>query len=94
MPGVAEDGALIYFEEQVAQPNPDHIGRTVICETEDDEVLVKRLQRGSAPGLWNLESLIGDLRRDVTLRWVAHITAVIPPPMSQAVIVRAYTVPV
>lgn len=79
MPDVAEDGSLLYFEDQRTPPSEDMIGRVVVVETEDHEVLVKRLQRGSAKKLYNLESIYGEPIKDVRLRWAARIIATVPP---------------
>lgn len=79
MRGLADDGALVYFEDQRMRPTPDMLGQVVVLETDTDEVLVKRLRRGSRAGLYDLESLAGPDRTDVRLRWAAHITAIIPP---------------
>jgi SOS-response transcriptional repressor LexA len=86
MRGVADDGALIYFEDQKTAPTPDMLGHVVVVETDTDEVLVKRLLRGSRPGLYDLESIAGPTRRDARLRWAAHITAIIPPFQARRVI--------
>jgi transcriptional regulator with XRE-family HTH domain len=79
MRGLADDGALIYFEDQRTPPTRDMLGQVVVLETETDEVLVKRLLKGSKRGLYHLESLGGPMRKDVRLRWAAHITAIVPP---------------
>jgi len=79
MRGVADDGAIIYFEDQRTAPSPDMLGHVVVVELETDEVLVKRLLRGSRPGLYDLESAAAPMRHDARLRWAAHITAIIPP---------------
>ncbi|MCR5876288.1 peptidase S24 [Phenylobacterium sp. J426] len=86
MRGVADDGALIYFEDQRTPPTPDMLGHVVVVETDTDEVLVKRLLRGSRPGLYDLESVAGPTRRDARLRWAAHITAIIPPFQARRII--------
>jgi len=86
MHGLADDGALIYFEDQRTPPTPDMLGHVIVVETETDEVLVKRLLRGSAPGLYDLESIAGPTRRDARLRWAAHITAIIPPFQARRII--------
>lgn len=88
MPGVADEGALLYFEEQVTKPSKDMIGRVVIVETDDGRVLVKRLLRGSDKGLFDLESVVGPTLEDVRIRWAAHITAIIPPVHAQKIIRR------
>lgn len=89
MRGVADDGALIYFEDQRTPPTPDMLGHVVVVEVDTDEVLVKRLLRGSRPGLFDLESLAGPTRRDARLRWAAHITAIIPPFQARRIIRNA-----
>ena len=86
MRGVADDGALIYFEDQRTPPSPDMLGHVVVVETDTDEVLVKRLLRGSRPGLFDLESVAGPMRQDARLRWAAHITAIIPPFQARRII--------
>lgn len=87
MRGLADDGALIYFEDQRSSPSADMLGHVVVVETDTDEVLVKRLLRGSGPGLYDLESLAGPTRRDARLRWAAHITAIIPPFQARRIII-------
>jgi phage repressor protein C with HTH and peptisase S24 domain len=79
MRGLADDGALIYCEDQRTPPSPDMLGQVVVVELDTGEVLVKRLLRGGAPGRFDLESLAGPTRRDARLRWAAHITAIVPP---------------
>jgi transcriptional regulator with XRE-family HTH domain len=58
MHGIADDGALIYFEDQRTPPTPDMLGHVVVVETDTDEVLVKRLLRGSRAGLFDLTAII------------------------------------
>lgn len=86
IPGLADDGALIYFEHQRTPPTLDMLGHVVVVELDTDEVLVKRLLRGSKPGRFDLESLAGPTRRDARLRWAAHITAIIPPYQARRII--------
>jgi transcriptional regulator with XRE-family HTH domain len=90
MRGVADDGALIYFEGQHASPTRDHVNRVVVVELETGEVLLKRLLRGEEPGTWDLESIVGPTLQNVRIRWVASVTAIVPPPVSQRIIVRAH----
>lgn len=85
----AENGALIYFEDQRAPLDPELIGVPCVVETEDGRVLVKRPKRGSQPGLYDLESDFGPVIRDVRLSWAAEIIAVVPPRQARRIIVRA-----
>lgn len=89
MPGLAEEGALIYFEDQHRPPTPEMLGYTVIVETTLGEILVKRLLRGARPGLYDLESLYGPTLTDREIVWAAHITAIIPPRQARKIIVSA-----
>lgn len=89
MRGIADDGALIYFENQHNPPTPDMISYVCIVETEDGRVLFKRLLKGSGPGLYDLESINGPTISDVRLRWAAEPTAIIPAKHARRVIRRA-----
>jgi hypothetical protein len=84
---IAEDGALIYFEDQRTPPTADMLGHVVVVETESDEVLIKRLLRGSRRGVFDLESITGPTRQDVRLRWAARISAIIPPWKAREIII-------
>lgn len=88
MRGLAEDGALIYFEDQRTPPSPDMLGQVVVVELDTGEVLVKRLLRGGAPGRFDLESVAGPTRRDARLRWAAHITAIVPPWQARRILIQ------
>lgn len=85
----AEDGSLIYFEEQKTAPDAEMLGYPCVVETEDGRVLVKRLLRGSTPGLFDLESIVGPTIRDVRLNWAAEILAIVPPRQAKRIIVRS-----
>jgi len=89
MRAIAEDGSLIYFEDQRNPPTPDMIGYYCIVETEDGRVLFKRLLRGSRSGRYMLESQVGPPIEDVRLRWAAEPTAIIPPKQARRIIRRA-----
>ena len=86
MRGFADDGALVYFENQHTPPTEDMLGEVVVLQiatgehdADDEDVLVKRLLRGSREGLYDLESIVGPTLRDVQIRWAAEITQIIPP---------------
>ena len=79
MRGLADDGALIYFEDQRTPPTSDMLGHVVVVETESGDVLVKRLLRGSRKGRYDLESIVGPTLEDAKIKWAAHVSAIIPP---------------
>lgn len=89
MRGIADDGAIIYFEYQQNPPAADMIGYPCIVELVDGRVLFKRLLRGSEPGLFDLESTAGEMIRDVRIRWAAEPTAIIPPRQARRIVRRA-----
>lgn len=91
MHGFADDGSLLFFEDQATIPSRDQIGRVVVVELDTGEVLVKRLLRGDEKDRWDLESISGPTRHNVRINWVASITAIILPPKSRELIVRAGT---
>lgn len=88
MRGIADDGSLIYFENQQQPPTDDMIGYPCVVQLEDGRVLFKRLLRGSRPKLYDLESTAGDTIRDVRIAWAAEPTAIIPPRQAQRIIRR------
>jgi phage repressor protein C with HTH and peptisase S24 domain len=89
MRAIAEDGALIYFENQHTPPTADMIGYACVVETEDGRVLFKRLLKGSRPGLYDLESYNGPTLEDVRLVWAAEPTAIVPAKHARRIIRRA-----
>lgn len=88
MPFFAEDGTLVWFDDQKTQPDPEMLGHVVVVQLDTDEVLIKRLLRGSRKGLYDLESIAGPTRRDVRPAWVARIINIIPPLEARRIIQR------
>lgn len=95
MRGFADDGALVYFEDQHTPPTEDMVGEVVVLqvaggehEVDDGDVLVKRLLRGSRDGYYDLESIVGPTLRDVQVRWAAEIIQIIPPKQARRLILR------
>lgn len=87
MRGVAEDGSLIYYSAQIPAEE-SYLGEVVVCAVDSGEILVKKLLRGSERGLFDLESINGETRRDARLRWIAEITAIIPPRQARRLLRR------
>lgn len=77
--GWIADGALVFYTEIHAGPTDDMLGELVIVGTDDDEVLLKRLLRGSKPGLYDLESINGPMLKDRRVVWAAHVDSLVPP---------------
>lgn len=90
MRGVADNGGLIYYQDSKDPPTDDMLGQFVVVGLPSGEVLIKRLLRGSAPGLFDLESQVGEPRKDERVLWAAHIAAIIPPWMARRIIRRGH----
>ena len=89
MRGLADDGSLVYFEDQRTPPTEDMLGHIVILETDGGQVLIKRLLRGDRKGRYDLESVVGPLLPNQRLRWAAFPSAIIPAPYARRIIRRA-----
>lgn len=79
MPGVAEDGWHVYYDERV-QGVPDHfIGKVCLVWLADERVLVKKVFRGRDPGAFDLVSTSGQApMRDEEVAWSAKVTWIKP----------------
>lgn len=88
MPFFAEDGSLVWFDDQKTKPDKEMIGHVVVVQLDTDEVLIKRLLNGSDRGLYDLESIAGPTRRDVRPVWVARIISIVPALEARRIIQR------
>lgn len=86
MRGLADDGALVFFEQQETPPTPDMLGHVVVVETDQRQVLVKRLLKGSTKGVYDLEGIVGPRVENARLRWAAHIISIVPPYQARRII--------
>ena len=77
--GFIADGCLIFYTEVHAAPTDDMLGTIVVIGTDDGEVLLKKLLRGSKPGLFDLESINGPMMKDRRVVWAAHVDSLVPP---------------
>lgn len=79
MPGVAEDGWLIYYEARVAGVPSEWLGEICVVWLPDDRVYVKRVFRGKDPGAFDLISTggFGPLK-DEEVEWSAKVAWIKP----------------
>lgn len=77
--GFIADGCLIFYTEVHAAPTDDMLGTIVVVGTDDGEVLLKKLLRGSKEGHYDLESINGPMMRDRRVIWAAHVDSLVPP---------------
>ena len=72
------DTWLVYYDRVQSAPTSDMVGKLCVVGLADDRVLVKRLRRGSAPGLYNLESNTEGLIEDAEIVWAAKVKTMTP----------------
>lgn len=78
MPGIAEDGWLVYYDNRQDPPTDELFGKTCVVGCSDGRVLVKKLYRGRAAGLFDLAPAIGAVERDVAVEWAARVEWIRP----------------
>jgi phage repressor protein C with HTH and peptisase S24 domain len=81
-------GSLLFYEARHEPPTKDMLGEVVIVALDTGEVLLKRLLRGSAPGLYDLESVNGGMRSDCRVAWAARVSAIVPPWKAHELVVK------
>ncbi len=72
------DTWLVYYDEIRNPPTADMLNKLCVIGLDDDRVLVKRLRRGSGPGLYNLESTTESLIEDAKVTWAAKVKNMTP----------------
>ena len=79
MPGVAEDGWLIYYDARVAGVPSEWLGEICVVWLPDDRVYVKRVFKGRDPGTFDLIST-GRFEplRDEEVEWSAKVAWIKP----------------
>lgn len=76
-PLLREGGILVYSRQTTDIISQLH--NLVICRLEDGQTFVKTVERGSAPGFYNLVSVNAPVMEDVVLQWVSPIDCILPP---------------
>lgn len=78
MPGVAEDGFVVYYDERREGVTDDFIGSLCVCWLADGRTLIKRIFRGREPGLFDLVSTAYEPIRDAHITHSAKVTWIKP----------------
>lgn len=86
MRGIADDGALIYYDDRRDPPTADMLGQICVVGLEDGRVLVKYLSPGRKRHSFTLTSVAAPDMMDVRVAWAALVTAIIPPRAAQQMI--------
>ncbi len=78
MLGIADDGSLVYYDERRDGVTDDMIGRLCVVWIDDGRVLIKRVFRGSQPGLYDLASTAYQTIRDACVTHSALVEWIKP----------------
>ena len=69
---------LIFYDDVKAPITEDLLRKLCVVGLPDGRVLVKLVRRGSAPGLYHLESQTEGTIEDVPIDWAAEVKAIAP----------------
>src|SRR5690606_31648593 len=78
MRGVAEDGWIVYYDDRREPVTDDLLGRLCIVGLADGRALIKKIQKGSSPGLFHLYSSSAEPIFDAPVEWAAKVNFLKP----------------
>jgi transcriptional regulator with XRE-family HTH domain len=78
MRGVAEDGWLIYYDDERGPVTEDMVGELCVLWLADGQVVIKKPFHSRAAGLFDLESATADTMREQQVESAAFVTWIAP----------------
>jgi hypothetical protein len=78
LPGIAEDGWLVYYEDRREPVSPELVDCLCVVGLPDGRVLVRKVQKGRTPGLYHLYGAGSDPIFDQALTWAAKVAWIRP----------------
>lgn len=78
MRGIADEGWLIYFDDERRPPSRELVGKLCVLETDSGEVMVRTLQPGRKKARYDLEAPNAATLRDRRVKWAARVTWIKP----------------
>lgn len=78
MAGRIADGDIVYYDDRRDPPTESLLGRLCVVGLADGRAMVKRLIRGSKPGLFHLLSAAEDPIQDAEVSWAARVIWIQP----------------
>ena len=78
MRGIADDGWLVFFDDDRKAPIPALIGKLCVIQLKTGEILIRTLQPGRKRGRYDLESATDPTMRDQQVQWAARVTWIMP----------------
>lgn len=76
-PDAYEGWSVVYIGGKTQDPR-EVLGQLCVVGVEDGRMLVKRVEEGSKPGLYDLVSRNAPTLNDECLSWAARVTAIVP----------------
>lgn len=76
--GALFDRWLVYYDDVRYPPTPDMMRKLCVVGLVDGRVLIKKLLRGSEPGLFHLLSATEGIIEDVEIEWAAKVKQMTP----------------
>ena len=78
MRGIADDGWLVFFDDDRKAPTPALLGKLCVVELKSGDILIRTLQPGRKKGHYDLESATEATMRDQKVAWAARVTWIKP----------------
>lgn len=78
MRGIADDGWLVFFDDEKEPPTTELFGKLCVLELKSGDILVRMLQPGRKKNKFDLESSTEPTLRDQDVRWAARVTWIKP----------------
>lgn len=78
MRGIADDGWLVFFDDDKRPPTNDLIGKLCVLELKSGDILVRTIQPGRKRSRFDLESPTEPTLRDQQIIWAARVTWIKP----------------
>lgn len=72
------DRWIAFYNDRRDPPGDDFVGLVCVCGLDDGRVVIKRMMRGSARGLWHLESATEQTLFDRAVSWAAPVKEMRP----------------
>lgn len=76
---VVSEGALLYFENRQQPANDDMLTRLCVVARRNGDIVVRRVERGSRPGVYNLFTFVEPIIEDEDPLWAAEIVWIRQP---------------
>jgi transcriptional regulator with XRE-family HTH domain len=78
MRGIADDGWLVFFDDERKAPTPALIGKLCVIQLKSGEIYIRVLHPGRKKGHYDLESATDPTLRDQKVEWASRVSWIKP----------------